>query len=51
MPAGPSRLSGGDAIPAGLVVGEGNYADRGIPGYTADTSYPEGRHQRAGALH
>ena len=38
---GPSRLSGGDAIPAGLVVGEGNYADRGIPGYTADTSYPE----------
>lgn len=41
MPAGPSRLSGGDAIPCGLVVGEGNYADRGIPGYTADTSYPE----------
>lgn len=39
--SGPSRLSGGDAIPAGLVVGEGNYADRGIPGYTADTSYPE----------
>ena len=38
---GPSRLSGGDAIPAGLVVGQGNYADRGIPGYTADTSYPE----------
>ena len=22
-------------------MGEGNYADRGIPGYTADTSYPE----------
>ena len=38
---GPSRLSGGDAVPAGLVVGEGNYADRGIPGYVADTSYPE----------
>lgn len=38
---GPSRLSGGDAVPAGLVVGEGNYADRGIPGYEADTSYPE----------
>ena len=38
---GPSRLSGGDSIPAGLVIGEGNYADRGIPGYAADTSYPE----------
>ena len=38
---GPSRLSGGDAVPAGLVVGEGNYADRGIPGYEADTYYPE----------
>ena len=25
----------------GVPVGEGNYADRGIPGYTADTSYPE----------
>ena len=39
--SGPSRLSGGDALPAGMIVGEGNYANRGIPGFEPDTSYPE----------
>ena len=28
-------------VPAGLVIGEGNYALRGIPGYEADTNYEE----------
>lgn len=37
----PSATSGGDFIPAGMVVGDGNYANRGIPGYVADTAYPE----------
>ncbi|MCL1810000.1 MAG: cadherin-like beta sandwich domain-containing protein, partial [Clostridiales bacterium] len=36
----PNSEFGGKAIPVGHAAGEGNYANRAIPGYAADTSYP-----------
>ena len=37
----PNPIPEQDHLPAGMIVGEGNYANRGIPGFEPDTSYPE----------
>ncbi|MDD6212577.1 MAG: PHB depolymerase family esterase [Clostridiales bacterium] len=37
----PTADNGGDPIPFGYMSGEANYTLRGIPGYMANTNYPE----------
>ncbi|MCL1809422.1 MAG: hypothetical protein FWG42_06645, partial [Clostridiales bacterium] len=37
----PSPESGGKPIPTGMFIGDGNSSNRGLPGFIADTSYPE----------